>query len=116
VLVHNLEHGYTIAWYRSDLSGDQRKDLERIAKTFSKDDQNPANKFIAAPWNDATDGGAMPAGKNMVITHWYADPNNPANTAAQKGVRQACAAVSGEAIKEFMVKYPYVNSPEPSGA
>ena len=115
-LVHNLEHGYTIAWYRSDLSGEQLKALEDVAKTFSKDDQNPANKFIAAPWNDATDGGAMPAGKNMVITHWYADPNNPANAATQKGARQACAAVSGQAIKDFMAKYPYANSPEPSGA
>jgi hypothetical protein len=114
--VHNLEHGYTIAWYRSDLSGEQLKALEDVAKTFSKDDQNPASKFIAAPWNDATDGGAMPAGKNMVITHWYADPNNPANAATQKGARQACAAVSGQAIKDFMAKYPYANSPEPSGA
>jgi Protein of unknown function (DUF3105) len=115
-LVHNLEHGYTIAWYRSDLSGKQLKALQNIAKTFSKDDQNPANKFIAAPWNDATDGGAMPAGKNMVITHWYADPNEPGNATTQKGVRQACAAVSGPAIKEFMAKYPHANSPEPSGA
>jgi hypothetical protein len=115
-LVHNLEHGYTIAWYRSDLSGRQLRALRDITKTFSKDDQNPANKFIAAPWNDATDGGAMPAGKNVVITHWYADPNDPANTTTQKGVRQACVEISGAAVKEFMAKYPYTNSPEPSGA
>ncbi len=115
-LVHNLEHGYTIAWYRSDLSGKQLRALQNIAKTFGKDDQNPANKFIAAPWNDATDGGAMPAGKNVVITHWYADPNDPGNAATQKGVRQACTAVSGPAIKDLMAKYPYGSSPEPSGA
>jgi hypothetical protein len=115
-LVHNLEHGYTIAWYRSDLSGGQLQDMRNITKTFSKDDQNPANKFIAAPWDDATDGGAMPAGKNLVLTHWYADPNNPGDTSAHRGIRQACTEVSGAVIKEFMAKYPHTNSPEPSGA
>jgi Protein of unknown function (DUF3105) len=115
-LVHNLEHGYTVVWYRSDLSGKQLTALQNIAKTFGNDDQNPANKFIAAPWDDASDGGAMPAGKNVVLTHWYADPNNPADAAAQKGVRQACAAVSGAALKDFMAKYPYGSSPEPNGA
>jgi len=114
-LVHNLEHGYTIAWYRSDISGKQRRALEGIAKTFSKDDQNPANRFIAAPWNDATDGGPMPAGKNVVITHWYADPNNPGDPTKQQGIRQACVSVSGPALKEFMAKYPYQDSPEPGG-
>jgi hypothetical protein len=115
-LVHNLEHGYTIVWYRSDLSGKQLQALENITKTFGKDEQNPANKFIAAPWDDANDGGAMPAGKNVVLTHWYADPNNPGEASTQKGVRQACAAVSGAAIKDFMAKYPYSSSPEPNGA
>jgi hypothetical protein len=115
-LVHNLEHGYTVAWYRSDLSGKQLKALESIAKTFGKDDQNPANKFIAAPWNDGSDGGAMPAGKNVVLTHWSADPNNPGDASAQKGVRQACTAVSGAVLKDFMAKYPYSSAPEPNGA
>jgi hypothetical protein len=114
-LVHNLEHGYTVVWYRADAPGKQIKNLQRIAKTFGSDDYDPADKFIAAPWSDA-DGAGFPAGKNVVITRWTADPNDPGNPTAQQGVRQACTEVSGTAIKDFMTKYPVANSPEPSGA
>jgi hypothetical protein len=115
-LVHNLEHGYTIVWYRNNLAKKQVNVLRSISKTFGNDDTNPANKFIAAPWDDVADGGAMPAGKDIVITHWYADPSDPTDPSLQKGVRQACVAVSGQVIKDFMAKYPHTNSPEPSGA
>jgi Protein of unknown function (DUF3105) len=114
-LVHNLEHGYTVVWYRSDAPSEQIKDLQRISKTFGGEDYNPANKFIAAPWSDS-DGAGFPGGKNIVITRWAADPNNPGDASLQRGVRQACSSVSGAAIKEFMAKYPAANSPEPSGA
>ena len=114
-LVHNLEHGYTVVWYRADAPGKQIKNLQRIAKTFGSDDYDPADKFIAAPWSEA-DGAGFPAGKNVVITRWTADPNDPGNPTAQQGVRQACTEVSGAAIKDFMTKYPVANSPEPSGA
>jgi hypothetical protein len=114
-LVHNLEHGYTVVWYRADAPEEQIQNLERIAKTFGSDDYNPVDKFIAAPWSDA-DGAGFPAGKNVVITRWTADPNNPADVTKQRGVRQACTEVSGAAIKDFMTKYPVDNSPEPNGA
>ena len=114
-LVHNLEHGYTVVWYRADAPGSQIENLERIAKTFGSDDYNPADKFIAAPWSEA-DGAGFPAGKSVVITRWTADPNNPNDPTKQQGVRQACTEVSGAAIKDFMAKYPVANSPEPNGA
>jgi hypothetical protein len=114
-VVHNLEHGYTVVWYRADAPGKQIKNLQRIAKTFGSDDYDPADKFIAAPWSEA-DGAGFPAGKNIVVTRWTADPSDPGNPTAQKGVRQACTEVSGAAIKDFMAKYPVANSPEPSGA
>jgi hypothetical protein len=114
-VVHNLEHGYTVVWYRAGAPSEQIKDLQRIAKTFGSEEYNPDDKFIAAPWSD-TDGAGFPAGKNIVITRWTADPNDPGNPSAQKGVRQACTNVSGAAIKEFMTKYPVANSPEPNGA
>jgi hypothetical protein len=113
-LVHNLEHGYTIAWYRDGAPSGQLKALQRVAKTFASDDYNPADKFIAAPWA-ASDGGLFPEGKNVVLTRWTADPNDPSDPGKQLGVRQACAEVSGQAIKDFMAKYPYQNSPEPNG-
>jgi hypothetical protein len=114
-LVHNLEHGYTVVWYRDSTPANQKSQLEAISKTFSKDDTNPANKFIAAPWTDA-DGAGFPADKDVVLTRWYADPTNPADPSKQKGVRQPCAAVSGPAIKDFMARYPVPSSPEPNGA
>jgi len=114
-LVHNLEHGYTVVWYRDSLPQKQKDQLDAISKTFASDAYNPADKFIAAPWSDA-DGPGFPQGKNVVITRWYADPKNPSDTTAQRGVRQACAVVSGAAIKDFMTKYPYSNAPEPNGA
>ena len=114
-LVHNLEHGYTIAWYRDGAPSSDIKALQRVAKTFGSDDYNPADKFIAAPWA-ASDGGPFPEGKNVVLAHWTADPNDPSDPSKQLGVRQACGQVSGQAIKDFMAKYPYQNSPEPNGA
>jgi Protein of unknown function (DUF3105) len=114
-LVHNLEHGYTVVWYRADASSEQIENLDRISKTFGSDDFNPADKFIAAPWSEA-DGAGFPAGKNIVMTRWTADPNDPGDVTKQRGVRQACTDVSGAAVKEFMAKYPVSNSPEPNGA
>ena len=111
-LVHNLEHGYTVVWYRGDAPADQVEALQDIAKTFGSDDYDPADKFIAAPWTDA----GFPEGKNMVMTRWTANPDAPTDTTAQKGVRQACGSVSGAAIADFRQKYPVAASPEPNGA
>jgi hypothetical protein len=114
-LVHNLEHGYTVVWYRADAPSKQIDNLQRVSKTFGSEEYDPADKFIAAPWSDA-DGAGLPVGKNVVITRWIADPNDPSNVTTQRGVRQACTNVSGAAIQDFMTKYPAANSPEPSGA
>ncbi len=114
-LVHNLEHGYTVVWYRDGMPADQVDQLQSIAKTFTAEDYDQADKFIAAPWTDA-DGAGFPDGKNVVLTRWYADPSNPSDQSLQKGVRQPCASVSGEAIQQFMAKYPSTSAPEPDGA
>jgi hypothetical protein len=112
-LVHNLEHGYLIVWYRDTAPKDQIADLQRISKTFAAETYDPTQKFIAAPWSDA-DGAGFPAGKNVVLAHWYADPANPGDAATQKGVRQACSSVSGAVVTDFMAKYPYTDAPEPN--
>jgi len=114
-LVHNLEHGYTVVWYRGDAPAEQVDDLRSVGKTFGGDDYDPAEKFIAAPWSTA-DGAGFPEGKNMVLTRWTADPTNPGDTTKQLGVRQACGTVSGQAIADFMAKYPSTSAPEPNGA
>lgn len=114
-LVHNLEHGYTVAWYRADAPADQVIALENASKTFTASEYDQNQKFIAAPWSQA-DGAEFPAGQNLVLARWTADPNNPSNAALQRGVEQACATVSGPAIADFMAKYPAANSPEPNGS
>lgn len=114
-LVHNLEHGYLVAWYRDTAPENEIKALDRVSKTFTSDAYNPEQKFIAAPWSEA-DGTGFPAGKNVVLSHWYADPADPTDTTKQQGIQQACTAVSGAAIADFMTKYPYSDSPEPNGA
>ena len=114
-LVHNLEHGYTIVWYRSTMPQDQIDQLESISKTFKDETYNPNEKFITAPWSEE-DGAGFPAGKNVVLARSYANPADPSNTATQKGIRQSCVAVSGAAIKDFMAKYPSTSAPEPNGA
>lgn len=114
-IVHNLEHGYTVVWYRADAPEKQVDTLSDIAKTFGSDDYDPADKFIAAPWAEA-DGGPFPEGKNVVLTRWTANAANPGDTAQQQGVRQPCSEVSGPAIADFMTKYPVASSPEANGA
>ena len=54
--MHNLEHGYTVVWYRASAPSKQIKDLQRIAKTFGSEEYNPADKFIAAPWTSVSSG------------------------------------------------------------
>src|SRR3712207_3728768 len=39
-LVHNLEHGYTIAWYRDGAPASQVKALQRAAKTFARSEEH----------------------------------------------------------------------------
>jgi hypothetical protein len=108
-LVHNLEHGYTILWYNDAVAGDQTKvdAIERLAKTFST--TGLAGKFIAAPYTAKDGGPAWPAGKNIAFSHW-----GGGNVSAQRGHRQFCGEVSGEALKQFMDKYPATDAPEPN--
>lgn len=120
-LVHNLEHGYTIVWYDETVSEDELNVLRAIGDKFAGT-SNFRYKFIAAPWTaaDAKETAVagdkkteFPSGTHIALTHWYADPANPSEASTQKGVFQYCKDVSGEAIKDFMVAYPYTDTPEP---
>jgi len=114
VLVHNLEHGYTLAWYRADAPEDEIATLRQAAGTFGSETYDPTQKFIAAPYS-STDG-TFPEGKDVVLARWTADPANPSDQTKQQGVRQSCSKVSGQAIADFMAQYPVASSPEPNGA
>jgi hypothetical protein len=114
-LVHNLEHGYTILWYDDTVTGDELNEIEGIADKFKRDEDNLRYKFIAAPWtsDDEKESGAFPSGQHIALTHWSAGGSGESDTSKQVGVWQYCSAPSGEALDDFMLKYPYTDSPEP---
>lgn len=100
-LVHNLEHGYTILWYDSTITGDQLEAAQDLADRVPEDAKN--RKFIVSAWDDSY--GTLPEGKHVAIVHWSAD---------NKGHRQLCGAVSGEAVEQFMTQFPATDAPEPN--
>jgi hypothetical protein len=116
-LVHNLEHGYTILWYDQSIADDADKlnVINGISDKFRADSNNLRFKFIAAPWTsqDEKESGKFPDGMHIAISHWSAGGSGQTDVSKQVGVFQYCSQPSGAALKDFMLKYPYTDSPEP---
>jgi hypothetical protein len=121
MLVHNLEHGYTILWYDQTIadSSDQMAQLRAIADKLQGTDDFRL-KFKAVPWLKS-DGKAFPKGQHVAISHWAKTPASADTKLAEAakvtdsaGVWTYCSSVSGAALKDFMTTYPYLNSPEPT--
>lgn len=116
MLVHNQEHGYTILWYDQTIADDpdQMIVLKGIADKM-KGTGNMRLKFKAVPWLKS-DGKPFPDGEHVAITHWAKESEEKdAKKDEQVGVTQFCSEPSGEALKDFMLRYDYTNSPEPNG-
>ena len=113
-LVHNLEHGYTILWYDETAvdDGDTMSVIEAMADKFRSDPDDLRSKFIAAPWT-SEDGKDFPDDAHIALSHWSAGGAGETDPAKQLGVWPYCSAPSGEAVEDFMLEYPYVDSPEP---
>jgi hypothetical protein len=114
-LVHNLEHGYTILWYDDTVTDAQLNEIKAIGKKFPGD-TNFRYKFIAVPWlpSDAKEiGKNFPKGQHIAFTHWSQGGTGITDVSKQVGVFQYCSDVSGAALKSFMEKYPYTDTPEP---
>ncbi|WP_435769770.1 DUF3105 domain-containing protein [Nocardioides sp. SYSU DS0651] len=109
-LVHNLEHGYTILWYDETIADDSSEiaAIKAIAASLDANDTNQRLKFKAVPWT-SEDGKDFPKGQHIAFTHWRLDPEEQ----KQYGAWQYCSETSGEALQEFMDKYPFTDSPEP---
>ncbi|MCX6396372.1 MAG: DUF3105 domain-containing protein [Propionibacteriales bacterium] len=110
VLVHNLEHGYTIAWYDETAAADAdaMAALERIAADY----QAAGERFIAAPWF-ASDGAPFPDDAHIALTRWSADPEDTAAVSSQRGNWLYCGAVDPDAITSFFTTWPNAASAEP---
>ena len=100
-LVHNLEHGYTILWYDSTITGDQLQAAQDLADRVPEDSKN--RKFIVSAWDESY--GKLPDGKHVALVHWSGD---------NRGHRQLCGSVSGEAVAQFMTTFPASDAPEPN--
>jgi hypothetical protein len=110
-LVHSLEHGWTIVWYDDTIADDDATmdELRAIADEYSG--TNPEDKVMVAPWTEE-DGGAFPDDSHIALTHWSMGGTN-GNPEGPVGVWQYCSEVSGEAVDQFVVDYPYSDAPEP---
>ncbi len=100
-LVHNLEHGYTLVWYDTDLPADQVDDLRTVAD-LAREDPATGGKLVVVPWDGSH--GDLPADRPVALSHWTADG----------GVRQLCGSVSGEVVQRFVEDFPAADSPEPN--
>ena len=107
-LVHNLEHGYTILWYDSTVTGDQLNTLKDLSSRVPKDGDR--RKFIVAAWDESR--GAFPNGKHIALSHWSARGDGAG--ASGLGHRQLCGQVSGEVVDQFMSQFPSSDAPEPN--
>lgn len=114
LLMHNLEHGYSILWYDETIAEDDEKlaQVEAIARKFEGTDLE--DKFIAAPWT-SEDGEPFPEGAHIALTHWSMGGTN-GNPEGQQGITQYCGEPSGEAVAAFVEDYPYTDSPEPGAS
>ncbi len=83
LLVHNLEHGYVVAWYGSDAPDEQVAELKEFAQT-SIDGQYP--KLIVAPWD-----GALPDEANFAWSAWR--------------FRQSCDQFDPEVLSLFLSEH-----------
>ena len=114
VLVHNLEHGYTVLWYDEAAGKAKKAELEELAKVTNKIDA-ALNKFIVSAWDPSY--GKFPADKKFALSHWSATlAANGTSVTSQSGHRQLCGDLSGEVVHDFVKKHPRTSAPEPGAA
>lgn len=117
MLVHNLEHGYTLLWYDESIADDseQMTEIKAIASKLAGT-SNQRLKFKAVPWKKS-DGKAFPDGQHIAITHWSKGGVDVDDSEVEKqvGVWQYCSKVSGDALSDYMLTYDFFDSPEHYG-
>jgi hypothetical protein len=77
--VHNLEHGYVVAWYDSKLSAADVKTLQTLASSLPR--------FLVVGWWQ----GDLPADKHLALTSW--------------GRTERCGTASADVIRNFVSQH-----------
>lgn len=114
-LVHNLEHGYTLLWYDESVAEDDEQ-IAMLRAIAGKLDSttNYRDKFKIVPWLES-DGEPFPDDQHIALTHWAKESTEEGDKEGSSyGIWQYCSETSGEALDDFMKKYDYTNSPEPT--
>ncbi len=120
VLVHNLEHGWTIVWYDDSVAANstQMQALTATAAKFDAHGNDPSYNMIIAPWTSKDgEGRPIPDGKHIAITHWsihqpvYSAPTSNKQPPSY-GESQYCTSFSGAVLTAFMKRFPYDDAPE----
>jgi hypothetical protein len=81
--VHNLEHGYIVAWYDSKLPAADVKTLQTLTSSLQR--------FLVVGWWQ----GDLPAGKHLVLSSW--------------GRTERCSTASADVISNFFAKHHDAN-------
>ena len=84
-VVHNMEHGQIVIWYRPNVSSDVKHDVERLV-------EEQPDATVAVPWDD------IESKYSLVVTAWAHS--------------QSCAKPSSEAIDEFREQFQGRAGPE----
>jgi Protein of unknown function (DUF3105) len=117
MLVHNLEHGWTIVWYDENIDDAQLDELRATADKFDDFGNDPRYNVIFAPWME-DDGDPIPDDKQIAFVHWSVhQPTYDASFYEEGeidswGQSQYCTSFSGAALADFMAEYPYDDAPE----
>ena len=62
------------------------------------------------------DGKPFPDDQHVALTHWSAGGEDDRARASRSGCGSTAPTVSGAALEDFMLEYPYTDSPEPGAA
>ena len=99
-LVHNLEHGYTILWY----DGSKVKDTDPAQGRRRPGQQAQQSPPASSRSSSGTPAVARsPRASRTPSSHWAKDA----------GHRQLCGDLSGQAVVDFVKKYPASDTQEP---
>ncbi len=118
--MHNLEHGWTIVWYDETIADDteQMKLLKATADKFDAQGERPAvqhdhravdQRRPGPPRSPTASTSRSPTGRS---TSRVDESSSSSEEPASWGESQYCDTFSGEALDDFMKKFPYDDAPE----
>ena len=82
-LVHNLEHGYTVVWYRDAMPADQVDQLQSDLEDLHRRGLRPGRQVHRGTLDRCRRRGLSRRARTSCLTRWYADPSNPRPVAAE---------------------------------